>query len=80
MLSRVVRGQFGTWWHLIQTEMPSGKSQVLATLCSRPSVEKLLVSLQNNRDTKQQYVYTVDPTPVYEPNRRCDKCSCRIKG
>lgn len=80
-VAKAVRGQFGTWWHLIQTELPSGKSQVLATLCSRRSVEDLIVSLQKNREAKQTFVYSVDSTPVREPNRRCDGCSCRsVKG
>lgn len=79
-MARLLQAPFATWWHVIQTEMPSGKSQVLATLCTRRSVEELIVSLQKNRDTKQTYVYSADPTPIYEPNRRCDKCCCRTKG
>jgi hypothetical protein len=77
---RIPRTYLATWWHLIQTELPSGKSQVLATLCNRRSVEELAVSLQKNRETKQTFVYSVDPTPIYEPNRRCDSCLCRVKG
>jgi hypothetical protein len=79
-INKAVRGRFGTWWHLIQTELPSGKSQVLTTHCNRPSVEKILLSLHTNRETNTNYVYTIDPTAVHEPYRRCDKCICRTKG
>lgn len=79
-INKVVRGRFGTWWHLIQTEMPSGKSQVLVTHCHRPSVERILLSLKTDKELRQSYVYTIDPTPVQEPYRRCDQCNCRTKG
>jgi len=68
-----------TWYHLIQTTLPSGQSKVLATVCNRPSLEKIQVSLENvqkNKLSSDIYKYTIDPTPVYEPNRRCDICNC----
>ncbi len=80
MISKLVKGRFGTWWHLIQTELPSGNSKVIATLCNYRSVEKLRASLQTNRESKQPFVYSIDPTPIQEPYRRCDECTCRIKG
>jgi hypothetical protein len=69
--------RIGHWFHVIQTELPSGKSQVLATLCNRRSVETLLGSLQKNRETSQRFVYTIDPFPApFHPLRRCDTCTC----
>jgi hypothetical protein len=68
--------RYGTWYHVLETLLPSGKSRVLATLCSRKSADQLVVTLQNSRDSKQSIVYTIDPTPISEPMRRCDKCMC----
>jgi len=68
-----------TWFHLIQTLRATGQSKVLATVCNRSSLEKIQVSLENIHRSKNQaalYNYTMDPTPVYEPVRRCDICNC----
>jgi len=73
------RAPLAIWFHLIRTTCASGHSKVLATVCNRPSLEKIQVSLENIHQTKNQsslYKYTIDPTPVYEPNRRCDICNC----
>jgi hypothetical protein len=71
-----VRGRFGTFWVLIQTELPSGASQLLGSYCHPNSAKKLQDTLQNTKQEKQ-YVYSIDETPVNEPNRRCDGCTCR---
>lgn len=68
--------RYGMWYHVLETVLPSGKSRVLATLCSRKSADQLVVTLQNSQDTKKQLVYSIDPTPISEPMRRCDKCMC----
>ena len=74
---RIHRPFITTWFHLIQTNLPTGKSKVVATLCNYRSVEELKVSLQKAAQMQNVKVtYTVDPTPVYEPNRRCDQCMC----
>jgi hypothetical protein len=73
------RAPLATWFHLIQTVRATGHSKVLATVCNRPSLEKIQVSLENFHQYKNQatlYKYTIDPAPVYEPNRRCDSCNC----
>ena len=63
-----------TWYHLIQTVQPSGQSKVLATICSHRSVEHIKTILQNY--TSKNIIYSIDPTQVYEINRRCDICNC----
>lgn len=73
------RTPLATWFHLIQTTLSSGHSKVIATVCSRPSLEKIQASLENvqkNKVPSELYRYTIDPAPVYEPNRRCDICNC----
>ncbi len=70
-------GRVGTWYHLIQSERVTGRARVLATICSHRSVKQLQVDLQTVNDRQNgPYVYSVDPTPVNEPNRRCDSCKC----
>jgi hypothetical protein len=68
--------RYGMWYHVLETLLPSGKSRVLATLCSRKSADQLVVTLQNSRESNQSVVYSIDPTPISEPLRRCDKCMC----
>ena len=68
--------RYGMWYHVLETLLPSGKSRVLATLCSRKSADQLVVTLQNSRESNQSVVYSIDPTPISEPLRRCDKCIC----
>jgi hypothetical protein len=73
------RTPLATWFHLIQTTRSSGDSKVIATVCNRPSLEKIQASLENiqkNKSPLEPYKYTIDPTPVYEPLRRCDICNC----
>jgi hypothetical protein len=66
-----------TWYHLIQTQLSSGESKVLVTLCGRRRIEELKKSMEVYDLTREQkYVYSIDSTKVYEPNRRCDQCSC----
>ena len=70
-------GRAGTWYHLIQSERATGRARVITTICSFRSVNKLQVDLQTVNDReKGPYVYSVDPTPVNEHNRRCDGCKC----
>lgn len=71
--------RYGTWFHVLETLLPSGQSRVLATLCSRKSADQLIASLQNSRckpAPTQSFVYSIDPTPISEPYRRCDVCTC----
>lgn len=72
--------RYGMWFHILETVLPSGQSRVLATLCSRKSADQLIASLQNSRckpaSSHQSYVYSIDPTPISEPLRRCDACKC----
>jgi IS1 family transposase len=65
----------GTWYHLIETTLPSGYSKVLATICNRRSVEQIQVLLQKHKKSPS-LIYTIDPTPIYEQNRRCCICNC----
>jgi hypothetical protein len=66
-----------TWFYLIETILPQGESKVVATLCSRDSVEMVKASLQKQHQPDGvKRVYSVDRAPIYEPNRRCDTCSC----
>jgi hypothetical protein len=72
-----LKGRVGTWYHLIQSERATGRARVLATICNYRSVNKLQVDLQTVNDRQNgPYVYSIDPTPVNEPNRRCDGCKC----
>ncbi len=71
-----VRGRFGSFWVLIQTELPSGASELLGSYCHPDSAKKLRDTLQNVNQGKQ-YVYSIHATAVNEPNRRCDGCMCR---
>ena len=68
---------FTRFYTLIQTELPSGRSMIIATLCSLRSVETLKSSLQKNRLQASNIVYSIDTVPVWEPYRRCDQCKCR---
>jgi hypothetical protein len=69
------RVPLSTWFHLIEAKLPSGEARVVATLCSRTAVEKLKVSLEKTY-VPPRYAYTITSAPIYEPNRRCDVCSC----
>lgn len=69
--------RYGYWYHILETALPSGQSRVLATLCSRKSADQLVASLQKSRESIQPFIYSIDPTPISEPLRRCDKCTCR---
>jgi len=69
-----------TWFHCIETQLPSGVSSVVVTACTRRSVEEITLSLQKYRNEYPShitYVYSIDTAPVYEPNRRCDICKCQ---
>ena len=69
--------RIGTWYHLIQSECTTGRAKVLATICSARSVKQLQVDYQTANDRIEgPYIYSVDPTPIYEHNRRCDTCKC----
>jgi hypothetical protein len=80
-IARYLRNaQYRSWFHCIETHLPSGKSSVVVTTCTRRSVEEIKISLQKNRleySPHSSYVYSIDSTPVYEPNRRCDICKCQ---
>ena len=64
-----------SWYHLIETTLPEGRSKVLATVCNRRSVEQIQVLLQKYTKSPNT-TYTIDPTPIYEHNRRCSICNC----
>jgi hypothetical protein len=70
------RTALATWFHLIQTNTRTGSSKVITTVCNKNSIEKIKSSLENISSEKNMYIYSIDPTPVYEPNRRCDICNC----
>jgi len=72
---QIQRVPVSTWYHIIETALPSGQSKVLATICNRGSVETIHQLLQNHLKTNQ-VVYSIDPTSIYEPNRRCSICIC----
>ena len=74
MLSSLInRRILSTWYYLIQTDMPSGKSKVLVTVCNKRSIEEIKISLQK---FMPEYIYSIDNANVYEVNRRCDVCTC----
>ena len=64
-----------TWYHIIETALPSGQSKVLATICNRRSVETIHQFLQNHMKINER-VYSIDPTSIYQPNHRCSICNC----
>lgn len=69
------------FYHLIQTILPTGKSKVITTLCNFRSVEILKEGLQKAAEIqKATVIYTINPTPVKDPNHRCDTCRCGGKG
>jgi hypothetical protein len=75
LFQQISRIPYTTWYHIIETLLPSGQSKVLATICNRRSVETIHQHLQNHVKTNQ-VVYSIDPTSIYEPNRRCSICTC----
>jgi uncharacterized protein with von Willebrand factor type A (vWA) domain len=74
------RVPLSTWFHLLEAKIPSGEARVIATLCTRVSIEKLKESLENKQKGTHQngerLVYTITTAPIYQPNRRCDTCKC----
>jgi len=80
LIKYLQRKPLQTWFHCIEAQLPSGKSSVVVTTCTRRSVEEITLSLQKYRSEYPShitYVYSIATCPVYEPNRRCDVCKCQ---
>jgi len=79
--------QYGTWYHIVETLLPTGKSRVVGTVCSKKVADEYIDArvkdnhIQNilymvhDHNPKHNYTYSIDPVPISEPLRRCDVCN-----